>query len=67
MVNYRYFEVLIDTQGKITYYLNQDGVNIVLDKDFLREIPPITSKRITEDLFAIKNKKNVWNIINIKE
>ncbi|WP_299111246.1 WG repeat-containing protein [uncultured Winogradskyella sp.] len=67
IVNYRYFEVLIDIQGKITYYLNQDGVNIVLDKDFLIAVPQITSKRISEDLYAVKNKKNLWNIIKIKE
>ncbi|SDI29724.1 WG repeat-containing protein [Winogradskyella thalassocola] len=67
MVNYKYFEVLIDTNGKITYYLNQDGVNIVLDKDFLRTVPQITSKQISEDLYAVKNKKNLWNIIKIKE
>lgn len=67
MVNYRYFEVLIDTNGKITYYLTQDGVNIVLDKDFLREVPRITSNRITKDLYAVKTNKNTWNIINIQE
>ena len=67
MVNYRYFEVLIDTSGKITYYLTQDGVNIVLDKDFLRAVPKITSRRIAENLYSVKNKNNSWNIINIKE
>jgi len=67
MVNYRYFEVLIDTRGKITYYLTQDGINIVLDKDFLRDVPQINSKRIAEDLYAVKNKKTLWNIIHINE
>ena len=67
MVNYRYFEVLIDTDGKTTYYLNQDGVNVVLDKDFLRAVPQITSRRVTADLYAVKNKKNSWNVITIKK
>ncbi|TYB79492.1 WG repeat-containing protein [Bizionia myxarmorum] len=67
MVNYRYFEVLIDTNGNIKHYLTQDGVNVVLDKDFLRVVPQITSKRITENLYAVKNKNNSWNIINVKE
>lgn len=67
VVNYRYFEVLIDTHGKTTHYLTQDGVNIVLDKDFLRAVPPITSKQITKNLYAVKNKRNSWNIINTKE
>lgn len=67
IVNYRYYEVLIDTNGKITYYLNPIGINVVLDKDFLRTIPQITSERITADLYAVKNKKHIWNLVNIKE
>mgnify|MGYP001092258973 CR=1 FL=1 len=67
MVTFRYFEVLIDTNGKITYYLNQDGINVILDKDFLRAVPQITSRRITENIYAVKNKKNSWNIITIKK
>jgi hypothetical protein len=67
MVNYRYFEVLINTNGEITYYLTKDGVNIVLDKDFLRAVPQITSNRISENVYAVKTKKNSWDIINIKE
>lgn len=66
VVNYRYFEVLINTDGEITYYLTQDGVNVVLDKDFLRAIPQITSERIAENLFAVRNKNRSWNIIKTK-
>ena len=64
--NYRYFEVVIDTDGKVMYYLNPEGINVVLDKDFLRAVPQITSKHISEDLYVVKNKKDLWNIINIK-
>lgn len=67
VVNYRYFEVVMDTNGKILYYLNQDGVHVVLDKGFLRVVPKITSKRIAHGLYAVKNKKNSWDIINIKD
>ena len=66
IVNYRYYEVLIDTNGKILFYLTKDGINVILDKDFLRGVPLITSKRITENLYAVKNKKNTWDVINIK-
>ncbi|NRD24624.1 WG repeat-containing protein [Winogradskyella litoriviva] len=65
IVNYRYYEVIIDTNGKILYYLTQDGVNVVLDKDFLRAVPPITSKQISEDLYVVKNKKDLWEIIKV--
>jgi len=66
MVNYRYFEVLINTDGKVTYYLTQDGVNIVLDKDFLIAVPQITSKYLTDHLYAVKSKNKTWNIIKVK-
>ena len=66
MVNYSYFKVLINTDGKVTQYLSH-GVNVVLDKDFLKTVPQIHVKRITEDLYAIKNKQNLWDVINIKE
>lgn len=66
IVNYRYFETIIDTNGKVIYYLNEEGVNVVLDKDFLRKIPVISSKYLTEDLYAIKNKNRTWNIFQIR-
>lgn len=67
MVNYRYYEVLIDTNGKVTYYFNPEGSNVILDKDFLSAVPQITSERIAKNIYAVRNKKNSWNIINIKE
>lgn len=67
MVNYRYYEVLIDTEGEITYYLTQDAVNIVLDKSFLRAAPQITSKLLTDDLYAVMGKNKTWNIIKVKQ
>ena len=67
VVNYRYFEVLINTDGEVTYYLTQEGVTIVLDKKYLREIPKITSKYLTTNLYAAKRKNNTWSIIKIKE
>ena len=66
IVNYSYYKVLINTEGKITDYLSH-GVNVVLDKDFLKAAPQIHAKRITEHLYAVKNKQNLWDVINIKE
>ncbi|MDB9720975.1 WG repeat-containing protein [Winogradskyella sp.] len=66
IVNYSYYKVLINTDGEVTDYLSH-GINIVLDKDFLKAAPQINTKRITEHLYAVKNKKNLWDIINIKD
>lgn len=66
MVNYRYFEVLVNTDGEVTYYLTQDAVNIVLDKKYLKGVPQITSKYLTEDLYAVKSKNEKWNIIKVE-
>lgn len=66
MVNYRYFEVLINTDGKDMYYLTQDGVNVVLDKDFLIGVPIIMSKYIAKDLYAVKQKDNTWTLVKVK-
>ena len=38
---------------------------MVLDRDFLREPPKITSKRISDKLYAVKNKNKKWTIISI--
>lgn len=67
VVYYKYFEVTIDTTGVIEDYLTQKGVNIVLDKDYLRKPPQITSKQIGENLYAIKRKNNTWSIINYND
>ena len=66
IVNYKYFEVTIDTEGKVKQYLNPEGINIVLDKKFLKNPPKITSKRISDDLVATPNKNNKWVIKSIK-
>ena len=67
VVYYKYFEVTIDTNGNVKNYLTQKGVNIVLDKDFLREPPKFTSKQISDNLVAIKNEKGKLTIKKIIE
>ena len=67
IVYYRYFEVIINTSGIIENYLTQKGVNVVLDKDFLRKPPEITAKRISDNLYAIRQQNKTWAIININD
>ncbi|WP_228852966.1 WG repeat-containing protein [Aegicerativicinus sediminis] len=66
VVNYRYFEVVIDTDGNIKSYLDDKGVNVVLDKKYLRLPPKITSKLISENLSAVMVDKDHWTIKKIQ-
>jgi hypothetical protein len=66
IVYYKYFETIIDKNGEIKRYLNPPGVNIVLDREFLREPPKINSKRLSDNLYAILNKNKKWSLITIK-
>jgi len=66
VVYYKYFEVTIDTEGNVKQYLNPKGNNIALDKKFVKKPPKITSKLISDDLFATLNKNDKWVIKSIK-
>jgi hypothetical protein len=63
IVQYKYYEVIIDTNGSIKQYLTPKGFNIVVDKKYLKNPPKITSKRISDNLYAVLNKNNHWTII----
>lgn len=67
IVYYKYYEVTIDTDGNIKNYLTQKGVNIALDKEFLRKPPTFTSKQISDNLVATKNDKGKWTVKKINE
>lgn len=67
MVNYRYFEVLLNTDAEIPYYLTKDGVNVVLDKTFFGATPQITSKYMAKNLYAVMTKNKTWTLINIED
>lgn len=67
LVNYKYYEVVIDINGTIKKYLNQKGVNVVLDKKSLMNPPKITSKIISENLCAVMSNNNQWTIVKINE
>ena len=60
VVYYKYYEVIIDIRGNVKEYLNPKGNNIALDKQFIKNPPIITSKLISDDLFATLNKNNKW-------
>ncbi|AUC81127.1 WG repeat-containing protein [Lacinutrix sp. Bg11-31] len=63
---YKYFEVLIDTNGKITKYLDPDNATyIALDKSSLIKAPSITSKLLSNTIFATLGKTKKWTIQKI--
>jgi len=65
VVNYRYYEVTIDSNGKVENYLNPKGVNVVLDKKFLTTTPEITSKQISNNMYTVRTENNKWKIVTI--
>jgi len=66
VVYYKYYEVIINTEGNVKQYLDPKGTNIALDKEFIKNPPKITSKLISDDLFARLNKNDKWIIKSIK-
>ncbi|WP_458626106.1 WG repeat-containing protein [Winogradskyella sp. PC D3.3] len=66
VVYYKYYEVVIGLDGTVEYYLNPAGVNVVVDKDYLRQPPTIAAKRLSDHLYAVKNKNNKWSLIKLK-
>jgi len=67
VVYYKYYEVTIDTDGNVKDYLTQKGVNVALDKQFLRKPPKFTSRQISDNLVATKNEKGKWTVKKIIE
>ena len=65
VVYYKYYEVVINTTGDIENYLTKKGINLVLDKDFLRQVPKINSRQLSKDLYAVIDAKNTWSIVKL--
>lgn len=63
IVQYKYYEVIIDTDGNINQYLTPKGFNTVLDKKYIKTPPKITSRRISDNLYAIYGENKNWTII----
>jgi len=67
VVNYKYFEVVINPNGSIRKYLTPKGVVVVLDKSHRLETPKITSRLLSENLCAVRVENNLWEIKKINE
>ena len=67
VVYYRYFEVIIDLNGRVGTYLNPKGINIVLDKKYLKTPPEITSKKISDNIYAFPTETNKWKLVFINK
>ncbi len=67
VVNYKYFEVNIDTSGNVLDYLTTEGTNLTLDKEFLQNPPKITYKQISDNLYAVLNENKTWSIKKITD
>ena len=63
IVQYKYYEVTIDTDGNINQYLTPKGFNTVLDKTYLKTPPEITSRKISDNLYAIYGENRNWTIL----
>lgn len=61
VVSYSYDEVLIDVNGKVIMHL-EGPKHLILSKEKLRKPPMINSYFITENLLAVKNKNEKWEI-----
>lgn len=61
VVSYSYDELLIDKDGKVLMHLGGPE-HLILSKEKLRNPPPINAYFITENLIAVKNDKNAWEI-----
>jgi len=63
----KYLEAVIDTNGTIKTYVSPKRVNVILDKDFLKAPPKITSKFISDSLYAIEGENKKWEIIQANQ
>ena len=65
VVNYHYFEVAINNKGEISQYLTQEPIHITLSEKYMKKLPGITSKIISENLIATRNNKK-WAVRKIE-
>ena len=66
VVNYHYFEVVIDENGNSLDHLTQLALHISPKYSKSKEPPVITSKIISDNLIAVKGDDNKWNLRKIK-
>lgn len=66
VVNYHYFEVVIDENGNVLDHLTQLALHISPKYTKSKQPPVITSKLISDNLIAVKSDENKWNLRKIK-
>jgi len=66
VVYYKYFEAIINTNGEVINSLSE-LIPITLSKDYVREIPKITSKLISDKTYAIWSKDKKWEIKKLQK
>lgn len=66
VVNYHYFEVVIDENGNSLDHLTQLALHISPKYTKSKKPPVITSKFISDNLIAVKSDENKWNLRKIK-
>ncbi|WP_338359233.1 WG repeat-containing protein [Yeosuana marina] len=66
VVNYHYFEVVIDKEGNTLDHLTQLALHISPKYTKSKNPPVITSKFISDNLIVVKNDDNKWNLRKIK-
>lgn len=66
VIYYKYYVTIIDTEGMTMHYLTPDGINVILDKEFLKEPPEISYQLIADNLYATKGKNGKWTINRIE-
>jgi len=67
VVSYDYYEVVVDKEGEIGPYLNDEPVHITLANQNTKKKPVITSKFVSENLIAVRNNNKKWTIKTIEE
>lgn len=66
VISYKYFEVIIDTQGTVKNYLNLNGIAVALDQKFLSKPPQIIRHLISDSLYTYLNRNKKWVIERIE-
>ncbi|WP_025740732.1 MULTISPECIES: WG repeat-containing protein [Aquimarina] len=65
VVNYHYFEVVIDSIGTTIDHLSQLAIHISPKYTKRKNPPPITSKLVSTNLVAVKGNDDKWQIKKI--
>ena len=65
VINYHYYEVVIDENGNIIDHLTQLAIHIPPKYTKSKTPPIITSKFISDSLIVVKSDNNKWNLKKI--